>query len=113
GRAQPGVRQPPEHAVLRSHDLEINTAGRTVRRAGNPIHLTGREFDVLELLARNKGKLVTHRAIRSTVWGEDGGMHPSIVGTYVGRVRDKVDKGHPIELILTRWGRGYMLRGDG
>jgi DNA-binding response OmpR family regulator len=98
--------------VLRSHDLEINTAGRTVQRAGNHIHLTGREFDLLELLARNKGKLVTHRSIRSNVWGDEE-VHPSIVGTYVGRVRDKVDRGHPTELILTRWGRGYMMRGDG
>jgi DNA-binding response OmpR family regulator len=104
---------PPQAvAVLRAHDLEINTAGRTVQRAGNPIHLTGREFEVLELLARHKGKLVSHSAIRASVWGGES-MHQSIIGTYIGRVRDKVDKGHPVELIITRWGRGYMLRGDG
>lgn len=108
-RQAPGA----EETVLRAHDLEINTAARTVKRAGVLIDLTNREFDVLELLARNKGKLVTHRAIRSSVWGDEEEMHPSILGTYIRRVREKVDKGHPIELILTRWGRGYMMRGDG
>jgi DNA-binding response OmpR family regulator len=99
--------------VLRVHDLEINTAARSVKRAGVLLDLTNREFDVLELLARNKGQLVTHRAIRSTVWGDEQEMHSSIVGIYIRRVREKVDRGHPIELVLTRWGDGYMMRGDG
>jgi DNA-binding response OmpR family regulator len=103
----------PEGTALRVHDLEINTAARSVKRAGVLLDLTNREFDVLELLARNKGQLVTHRTIRSTVWGDEEEMHPSILGTYIRRVREKVDKGHPMELILTRWGRGYMMRGDG
>ena len=99
--------------VLRVQDLEINTAARSVKRAGVLLDLTSREFDVLELLAHNKGQLVTHRTIRSAVWGDEEEMHPSILGTYIRRVREKVDKGHPIELILTSWGRGYMMRGDG
>src|SRR5262249_2609246 len=99
--------------VWRVHDLEINTAARSVKRAGVLLDLTTREFDVLELLARNKGQLVTHRSIRSAVWGDEEEMHPSILGTYIRRVREKVDKGHPVELVLTNWGHGYMMRGDG
>lgn len=105
-------REAPAAAVLRAHDLEIDTGARRATRSGHPIHLTDREFDILQLLARNKGKLVTHRAIRTAVWGDEA-MHHTIIGTYIARVREKVDRGHAEELILTRWGRGYMMRGDG
>jgi DNA-binding response OmpR family regulator len=98
--------------VLRCYDLEIDTAARTVRRAGQAIHLTPREYALLEFLAFHRGKVVTRSMIWEHLYDEYDENTSNVVDVYIRYLRNKVDKGFDPPLILTRWGEGYMLRGD-
>jgi len=97
--------------ILRCYDLEIDTAARTVRRAGQVIHLTPREYAMLEFLAFHQGKVVTRRMIWDHLYDEYDEGTSNVVDVYIRYLRNKVDKGFEPALILTRWGEGYMLRG--
>lgn len=98
--------------VLRCHDLEINTAARNVTRAGKPIHLTPREYALLEFLAFHRGKVVTRSMIWEHLYDEYDENTSNVVDVYIRYLRNKIDKNFEPQLILTRWGEGYMLRGD-
>jgi DNA-binding response OmpR family regulator len=99
--------------VLRVHDLEIDTTARTVKRAGQSIHLTPREFALLQFLAFHRGKVVTRTMIWEHLYDETDENTSNVVDVYIRYLRTKVDKGFDPPLILTRWGEGYLLRGDG
>jgi DNA-binding response OmpR family regulator len=99
--------------ILRVHDLEIDTAARTVKRAGQPIHLTPREFALLQFLAFHRGKVVTRSMIWEHLYDEYDENTSNVVDVYIRYLRAKIDKGFEQPLILTRWGEGYMLRGEG
>lgn len=99
--------------VLRCHDLEINTAARNVKRAGKDIHLTPREYALLEFLAFHRGKVVTRSMIWEHLYDEYDENTSNVVDVYIRYLRNKIDKEFDPPLILTRWGEGYMLRGDG
>jgi DNA-binding response OmpR family regulator len=98
--------------VLRIHDLEINTASRTVKRAGQTIHLTPREYSLLEFLAFHRGKVATRTMIWEHLYDEQDESTSNVVDVYIRYLRNKIDKGFDPPLILTRWGEGYLLRGD-
>ena len=98
--------------VLRVHDLEIDTSARSVRRGGQLIHLTPREFALLQFLAFHRGKVVTRTMIWEHLYDEYDENTSNVVDVYIRYLRTKVDKGFDKPLILTRWGEGYMLRGD-
>lgn len=98
--------------VLRVLDLEIDTASRTVRRAGQNIHLTPREFGLLQFLAFHAGKVVTRSMIWEHLYDEYDENTSNVVDVYIRYLRTKIDKGYDPPLILTRWGEGYMLRAD-
>jgi len=98
--------------VLRCYDLEIDTASRSVKRAGQTIHLTPREYALLEFLAFHRGKVVTRSMIWEHLYDEYDENTSNVVDVYIRYLRNKVDKGFDPPLILTRWGEGYMLRGD-
>jgi DNA-binding response OmpR family regulator len=98
--------------ILRVHDLEIDTAARSVKRAGQAIHLTPREYGMLELLAFNRGKVVTRTMIWNHLYDEYDENTSNVVDVYIRYLRTKIDKGFEVPLILTRWGEGYMLRGE-
>jgi len=98
--------------LIRVHDLEIDTASRSVKRGDQSIHLTPREYALLEFLAFHRGKITT----RSMIWehfydGRDE-TPSNVVDVYIRYLRKKIDKGFDPPLILTRWGEGYMMRGD-
>ena len=59
----------PEQSVIESNGLEVDFAAHTVRRDGEEIHLTPTEFELLRALVRNRGRLLTHRALLTEVWG--------------------------------------------
>jgi DNA-binding response OmpR family regulator len=99
-------------AVLHIHDLEIDTAARHVERAGEPIYLTPREYALLLVLAYNRGKIVTRSAILQQLYDEDGKNSSNVVDVFIRGLRAKVDSGFEPQLILTRWGMGYMMRPD-
>ena len=98
--------------VLRVHDLEIDTAARTIKRGGKTIHLTPREFALLEFLAFHRGKVVSRSMIWEHLYDEQDENTSNVVDVYIRYLRNKIDKGFEPALILTRWGEGYLLRGD-
>src|SRR5437867_9080263 len=86
--------------VIRIGDLEIDAAAHLVRRDGQEIPLTPREFALLEALARNEGRALTREYILERVWGNDE-SYPNTVSFHVGSLRKKIDAEHAVKLIHT------------
>jgi DNA-binding response OmpR family regulator len=101
-----------DKTVLRIHDLEIDTVVRTVKRAGRSIRLTPREYALLKFLALHRGKVVSRSLIWDHLYKENEETPSNVVDVYIRYLRNKIDKGFEPPLILTRWGEGYLLRGD-
>jgi two-component system OmpR family response regulator len=91
-------------------DLELDPATLGVRRAGRPIHLTAREFALLELLARHPGQLFPRERLIDALWDADFAAESNIVEVYIRSIRRKVDEGRRDGLIETVRGSGYRLR---
>jgi len=98
--------------VLRIRDLEIDTSARVARRSGKVIHLTPREYALLHFLALHRGRVVTRSMIWEHLYDEHDENTSNVVDVYIRYLRNKVDKDFEPHLILTRWGEGYMLRGE-
>ncbi|MCW5943560.1 MAG: response regulator transcription factor [Fimbriimonadaceae bacterium] len=98
--------------VIHVADLEIDPASRTVLRGGEPIHLTPREFSLLEALARNEGRTLTREIIVEQIWGDEDSLS-NTVNFHVVALRRKVDTGRAKGLIQTVHGVGYVLRSSG
>jgi DNA-binding response OmpR family regulator len=98
--------------LIRVHDLEIDTASRSVKRGGKGIHLTPREYALLEFLAFHRGKVATRTMIWEHLYDDQDENTSNVVDVYIRYLRNKIDKGFEPPLILTRWGEGYMLRSD-
>jgi two-component system KDP operon response regulator KdpE len=92
--------------------LEIDLAARAVRREGEPVHLTPIEFELLRVLVRNRGRLMTHRALLSEVWGPGYADDVQSLRTHIARLRGKIEPegpgGRP-RYIVTDPGVGYRL----
>jgi DNA-binding response OmpR family regulator len=101
-----------KNPVLKVHDLEIDTAARLVKRADKEIPLTPKEYALLEFLAFHRGKVVTRTMIWDHLYDEKNENTSNVVDVYIRYLRNKIDKGFEPPLILTRWGEGYMLRGE-
>lgn len=98
--------------VIRIYDLELDTAARSVKRAGQPIHLTPREYGLLEFLAFHRGRVVTRTMIWEHLYDEHDESTSNVVDVYIRYLRNKIDKGYQPPLIMTRWGEGYQLRAE-
>lgn len=98
--------------VIRAFDLEIDTTARRIKRSGKDIHLTQREYALLHLLAMNRGRVVTRAAIWQHLYDNHEENTSNVVDVYIRYLRSKIDKDYEPPLILTRWGEGYLLRGD-
>ena len=98
--------------ILRIHDLEIDTGARSVRRAGKDIYLTPREFSLLRFLCYHRGKVVTRSMVWEHLYDENDDNTSNVVDVYIRYLRNKIDKNFTPSLILTRWGEGYMIKGD-
>ncbi len=93
-------------------ELEIDFAARTVKRAGEPVHLTPIEFDLLRVLARNRGRLMTHRALLGEVWGPQYVDDVQTLRTHIARLRAKIEPaGEVPRYIITDPGVGYRFPG--
>lgn len=101
-----------KNPMLKVHDLEIDTAARTVKRSGKSIHLTPREYALLQFLAFHRGKVVSRSMIWEHLYDEHDENTSNVVDVYIRYLRNKIDKDYDPPLILTRWGEGYMLRGE-
>ncbi len=95
--------------VIQIADLVIERNSRKVSRAGQEIHLTKREYDLLEALAVNEGRILSREIIQSSVWSDDE-AYSNTVDVFIGTLRKKVDAPFGIRLIHTAVGFGYVLR---
>lgn len=92
-------------AMIEIGDVTVNTADRTVRKAGQVVALTPTEYALVELLALHRGKLVTRTMIYEHLFDEDNDTLSNLVDVHVANVRKKLGK----ELITTRRGEGYQV----
>jgi two-component system KDP operon response regulator KdpE len=97
-----------EVSHVQAGDLDIDLVRRRVTRVGEPVHLTRTELALLELLARNPGKLLTQEYLLREVWGAGYGTEANYLRVYIGQLRKKLgdDATNP-RLILTEPGIGY------
>ncbi len=97
---------------LQAGDIVLDPATHRVTRGGEPIRLTPTEFELLAVLMRNAGRVMTHRQILTAVWGPAHGQDTPYLRVFVGQIRQKIeqDPGEP-RLILTEPGVGYRFAG--
>lgn len=95
--------------VLKVGDLELNTITNEVRRQGQLIPLTGKEYALLEYLLRNPERPISKEVIISHVWNYDADILPNTVEVYIKYLRNKVDKPFDKPMIQTIRGFGYKL----
>jgi two-component system copper resistance phosphate regulon response regulator CusR len=89
--------------------LEIDTRSRTVRRAGEFIRLTAKEYSLLECLARDADTLLGREKISEQVWNESYDPFSNLIEEYIKRIRKKIDVKGERPLIHSRRGEGYIL----
>jgi two-component system copper resistance phosphate regulon response regulator CusR len=99
----------PAEVMLRVGDLELNRVERSVKRAGNTIDLTPKEFSLLEYLMRNVGHCVTRAMIIEHVWNLSFDTMTNVVDVYINYLRKKVDQTFEHKLIHTIRGVGYQI----
>ncbi len=98
-----------DEPAISAEGLEIDLAGRTVRRDGEPVHLTPTEFGLLRVLARNRGRLMTHRALLVEVWGVEYEDDFQVLRAHVANLRRKIEPPDGPRYILTDPGVGYRF----
>jgi two-component system KDP operon response regulator KdpE len=101
----------PEPAVITSEGLVLDLAARTVHRDGTEVHLTPTEFDLLRLLARNRGRLMTHRDLLVSVWGAGYGNDTQVLRAHIANLRRKIEPADGPRYIRTDPGVGYRFAG--
>ena len=108
-RAQAGAAA-PEEAAVDIGDLHIDFAARRVERAGQPIHLTPIEYHLLAVLARHRGKVMTHRQLLSAVWGPSHVESVQYLRIYMRALRHKIEA-EPARprYLVTEVGVGYRV----
>ena len=105
-----GNERVPVGNVLKAGDLQMNLDTKEVRREGQVINLTAKEFQLLEFLVRNKNRVVSRADIAVNVWEIDFDTNTNIIDVYINYVRNKVDKPFERKLIQTLVGMGYILK---
>jgi DNA-binding response OmpR family regulator len=106
GRRPKEIRDP----LLSVGDLELDIATREVRRAGEKIELTPKEYTVLEYLMRHAGRVMSRTLITEYAWDYHFDPGTNIVDVVINRLRKKVDSGHQQKLVHTVRGVGYVVR---
>ena len=97
---------------LRLADLEMNTAGRAVSRGGKELGLTAREFDLLEYMLRQKGRVISREMLARDVWQETARYTPldNVIDVHIAHLRRKLDDPFRTKLLHTVRGVGFVLR---
>jgi two-component system copper resistance phosphate regulon response regulator CusR len=104
-RRQPAIKD--ERKVVGDFEMDFRT--REVRRQGEPIVLTAKEWDLLELLVEHEGEIVTRPQITERVWDENHDPFTNVLEVLVRRLRRKIDEGFEPKLIHTLRGVGYRF----
>jgi two-component system cell cycle response regulator CtrA len=112
-RLQAIVRRSHGHSqpIITMGDLKINLESRTIEINGNPVHLTGKEFAIIELLALRKGATLTKEMFLNHLYGGMDEPEAKIIDVFVCKLRKKISNAaNGQNFIETVWGRGYVLR---
>lgn len=105
--------QHAETGVIHVDDMQINTLGRKVKLDGKDINLTAKEFDLLLLLAINRGKIYSREELLEIIWGYEYFGDVRTVDVHIRRLREKIEKApSKPEFIMTKWGTGYFFKSD-
>jgi len=91
-------------------DLEIDLRTKTVKRKGETIVLTAKEFNLLHYLAKNSGTILSREKILDNVWNINFDMNTNVVDVYINYIRKKIDKPYSHKLIHTIKGLGYVVK---
>lgn len=108
------LRRPAEQQanILTVGDLSLDTVNYSVKRAGDNIRLTSKEFALLEYLLRNPGRPISKDVIIRHVWDYDADILPNTVEVYIKYLRNKIDAPYKTKLIHTIRGFGYKLEAN-
>ena len=114
-RVRAHLRRAPERttAPMEAGDFVIDALAHTVTVQAKPIHLTPKEFDLLLHLARNAGKVMTHRALLTAVWGAQSAHQPEYLRVFVGQLRKKLESETGRQYIQTEPWVGYRFVPEG
>lgn len=99
--------------LLVNGDLELNALTKEVKVAGRPVHLTPKEFMILELLMRNPGRVFSAAEIYESIWKEDA-ISTETITVHIRKLREKIEENpkKPVYIQVV-WGLGYKLRREG
>jgi two-component system copper resistance phosphate regulon response regulator CusR len=97
---------------LQLADLEMDVIARSARRGGKPVELTAREFEILEYLLKNQGRVVSREMLARDVWKETSRQVPldNVIDVHIARLRHKVDEAFATRLVHTVRGVGFILK---
>jgi two-component system KDP operon response regulator KdpE len=114
-RVRAHLRRAPERttAALEVGDFVIDAGAHSITVLGKPIHLTPKEFDLLVHLARHAGKVMTHRALLTSVWGAQSAHQPEYLRVFIGQVRKKLEAETGKQYIQTEPWVGYRFVPEG
>jgi two-component system, OmpR family, KDP operon response regulator KdpE len=115
-RIRAHLRRAPERlgdTAIEAGDFVVDPAAHSVQVAGRTVHLTPKEFDLLLLFARNAGKVMTHRALLTSVWGAQSAHQPEYLRVFVGQLRKKLSADSKKEYIQTEPWVGYRFLPEG
>lgn len=96
--------------VIKYRDLEIQKDTRTVRRDGEVIELTKREFELLKTLMESQGTVLNRQILLDKVWGAEGNEETNVIDVYIKYIRTKIDKADTPSYIQTVRGSGYVMK---
>lgn len=104
---------PAKPSVVAFGDIEVDLIKQTVKKTGERVHLTPKEYALLEALVTNPGKLLTHRWLLSKVWGPGYSEESHYLRVFVGQLRKKLgDEAEGLRWIRTEAGVGYRWEED-
>src|SRR5450631_3064309 len=114
-RVRAHLRRAPERttAAIETGDFVVDANAHSIEVQGRPIHLTPKEFDLLLHLARHAGKVMTHRALLTAVWGGQSAHQPEYLRVFVGQLRKKLENETGRQYIQTEPWVGYRFIPEG
>jgi len=114
-RVRAHLRRAPERttAAVEAGDFVVDANAHSITVLGKPIHLTPKEFDLLLHLARHAGKVITHRALLTSVWGAQSAHQPEYLRVFVGQLRKKLEAETDRQYIQTEPWVGYRFIPEG
>lgn len=96
-------------AVYEMGDVTLNTINKTVTKASKPVHLTAKEFQLLEYLASRRGEVLSKDQLLDHVWADEDRVQHNTVETFIANVRKKIDRPGGENIIRTVRGFGYSV----